>query len=133
MTPTEVVAFMGIAVAVGSSIVLPLYLSRRTTSKEALAATASAQAAAAATDVVSWQSLTRAMKEERDASVKQLREVETKYAEKFRVLETEYAEKFRNLEADCTRRVEASNQRIRDLEAEVTGLYRRIHGLPPRT
>jgi hypothetical protein len=128
MTNTELVGFLGILVAVASSIGLPLYLLRRKTKGE----NATAQAAAAATDVVSWQGITAVMKEERDASVKRVGEVEKEYAEKFRKLEAEYAEKFRRLEEDCTRKVEASNRRIRELEVEVTGLYREIHGLPPR-
>lgn len=132
MTPTELVGFAGILVAVASSIGLPLYLARRTDRKKTEADSATAKAAAAATDIVSWQGITAVMKEERDASVKRVREIELEYAEKFRKLEIEYAERFARLEADCDRKVEASNGRIRELELEVTGLYRQIHGLPPR-
>jgi Tfp pilus assembly protein PilV len=114
---TELVALLGVLVAMCSSVGVPVYLNRKKDNAQAEAA-----------NLQSWQGLTAAMQAERDGALRRLREMEAEYADKFHKLEAGYVEKFHKLEADCNRRVDAANSRVQQLEAEVTGLYRRIHG-----
>lgn len=108
MTPVEITSVLGVLATVVASLVVPWILRRR---RKAEISTA--------TEVASWQGITKVLQAERDA---------------LRIdrdsIEREYKAKLRALDDDYQRQVSVCRQRITQLEAEVAGLYVRLYQPP---
>ncbi len=120
MTPEVLTALLGSAVVLIVSVGFPLFLRRQDRRERA-----------GSDEVVSWQSLTNAIKDERDLARTDrntaLGRVETREAEHRQVvkrLEDEHRAALTRLETSWQAKHEIALARIRTLEAEVADLYR---------
>jgi DNA-binding XRE family transcriptional regulator len=105
MTPTELTLFIGLAITLGSTIGVPLFLQRRATAQET-----------AKTTEVSWQSITSVLQKERDHLQAELAAIEGMHRQKLR-----------DIEQDYNQQIVVCRSRITHLDAEIVELHRRLY------
>lgn len=108
MSPTELTAIITAVTAAIASVIVPLYLQHQ-----------AARQAAAGGAIISWQSITKVLQEERDALRKELDTTEAKHRRELQELDADY-------QAQLTE----ARARITHLETEVADLYRRLYQRP---
>lgn len=109
MTPEEITAWAAVAVTLLTSLIVPAFLRRRKAAREA-----------GSNEVVSWQGITTVLQNERDDLRKRLD-----------VVENDYKRRLRELDVDYKRQLDEATERIKQLEAEVADLYRRLYRAGP--
>lgn len=105
MTATELTAIVTALTAVVTSVVVPLYLRRQ-----------AAKQATARGEIVTFQSITTVLQQERDDLRTELRTVEDTYRARIRAVADDY-----------DKQLIAAKARITQLETEVAELYRRLY------
>jgi chromosome segregation ATPase len=106
ITATDVTAYVGIVIAVVSSIGIPIWLARRKN-----------QADDELGSAVSWKGLTTAIQKERDDLREQLDAIEARHRDQMK-----------NIESDWEQRMSLARSRITQLEEEVATLKRLLSG-----
>jgi hypothetical protein len=97
------------------TVFIPVWLQRRKRRAEAIVAAEKLRAAADATSVVSWQSLTIAIQKERDDIRAQLKESEARSRERVQ-----------EIESDWEKRMAIAKGRITDMETEIVMLRKEL-------
>ncbi len=94
MTPSDITTFIGVVVAIISSVVVPWVLRRRARSD-----------IADATDLASWQGIVATLKEEREDVRSQMKAVEAKYEARILAMEQECRKRMRAVEVEFTAKI----------------------------
>ena len=121
MTPADITAFIGIVVAIISSVVVPWLLRRRARTD-----------IADATDLASWQGIVANLKEERSDVRSQMRAMEAKYEARITAMEQECRERMRAVEVDYTAKIAILTAETVRQEAEIAHQQAEIAALSVR-
>jgi Skp family chaperone for outer membrane proteins len=79
--------------------------------------------------VVSWQSITKAIQDERDKLKQELDLLEEEHRTKMRVMQNDYETKIHTMQTEYDSQMATANQRIRELESDVNRMAHQIYRL----
>lgn len=130
MTPADITAIIGTAIALLTSVIVPWVLRRRQTAD-----------IASATDLASWQGIVANLKEEREEVKReredlrgQLKVLEVEYKARIAAVEQEFRDRMRAVEADYTAKIAVLAAENAHQQEEIAGLSVRLaRQTPPST